>query len=133
MKNEFRLFAVLAGFFVLVTVVYAFWSQLDEPVGVVALTLSALLCAMVAYYVWFTGRKMDLRPEDDEHGDIAQFQGDFGFFSPYSWWPLFVGACAAFCFAGLAVGWWMFIIGATFGVVALVGWTFEYFKGEHAL
>ena len=38
-----------------------------------------------------------------------------------------------FAFLGLAVGWWLFIIGASIGVVGLVGWTFEYFKGEHAL
>jgi hypothetical protein len=37
------------------------------------------------------------------------------------------------CFLGLAVGWWLFIIGASLGVVALVGWTFEYFKGPHAV
>ena len=36
-------------------------------------------------------------------------------------------------FAGLAVGWWLFIIGAFFAVPSLVGWTFEYWKGEHAL
>ena len=35
-------------------------------------------------------------------------------------------------FLGLAVGWWLFIIGAFFGIVAIVGWTFEHFKGEYA-
>ena len=72
-------------------------------------------------------------PSDDPLGDIDEIQGDYGFFSPHSWWPLFLGAAAALCFLGLAVGWWMFIIGAFFAVPALVGWTFEYWKGEHAL
>ena len=40
---------------------------------------------------------------------------------------------AAICFLGLAVGWWLVYIGAFFAVPALIGWTFEYFKGEHAL
>ena len=34
------------------------------------------------------------------------------------------------CFLGLAVGWWLFIIGAFFAIPALVGWTFEYWKGQ---
>ena len=64
---------------------------------------------------------------------LLQVEGEFGFFSPYSWWPLWLGLTAALCFLGLAVGWWLFIIGASLGVFAVIGWTFEYFKGEHAL
>jgi hypothetical protein len=34
---------------------------------------------------------------------------------------------------GLAMGaWWLAIIGGGFGVVALSGWVFEYYVGEHA-
>jgi hypothetical protein len=54
-------------------------------------------------------------------------------FSPYSWWPLWLGLSAAICFLGLAVGWWVFAIGAFFAVPALIGWTFEYWKGAHHL
>jgi hypothetical protein len=43
-----------------------------------------------------------------------------------------LAASAALCFLGLAIGFWIAIIGAVFGVVALVGWTFEYFSGPHA-
>jgi len=35
-------------------------------------------------------------------------------------------------FAGLAVGWWLFMIAFAIGSVALVGWTFEHFKGDYA-
>jgi hypothetical protein len=133
MKIEYRMFAVLAVFFAFAGLLYGFWGHWKEPVGVVGLVLATLLAAMIAFYAWFTGKRMGLRPDDDDFGDIDQFEGDFGFFSPYSWWPLFLGASAALCFLGLAVGWWLFIIGASFGVVALIGWTFEYFKGEHAL
>ena len=44
--------------------------------------------------------------------------------------PLAAGA--AFIFAGLAVGWWMVYIGLGVGSLALVGWVFEFYRGEHA-
>jgi Cytochrome c oxidase subunit IV. len=44
-----------------------------------------------------------------------------------------LAASAAVVFLGLAVGWWLFIIGVCLAVVALIGWTFEYFRGEHAV
>jgi uncharacterized membrane protein len=31
------------------------------------------------------------------------------------------------------VGWWLFIIGAALSVLAIIGWTYEYFRGEHAV
>lgn len=133
MKIESKLFGLLAAFFGVMAVIYGLWGGWREPVGVVALLLSMLLAGMVAYYTHYIGSKLPLRPEDDEEGDIGQIEGEFGFFSPYSWWPLWLGLTAAVCFLGLAVGWWLFIIGASFGVFAVVGWTFEYFKGEHAL
>ncbi len=132
MRVEYRLFTMLTFFFFMMATIYGLWSGWSEPAGAVALYLSGLLSAMVAYYTWFTGRKIGYRPEENEHATIDEFEGDFGFFSPYSWWPLFLGGCAAICFLGLAIGWWLFIIGATFGVVALIGWTFEYWHGEHA-
>ena len=73
---------------------------------------------MIAFYLWATGRRLPERPEDNPGGEIAEFEGEYGFFSPHSWWPLPLAAAAAVCFLGIAVGWWMFIIGAAFGVVA---------------
>ncbi len=133
MKIEYRMFAVLGVFFACAGLLYGLWGHWREPVGAVGLFLATLLAFMIAFYAWFTGKRMGPRPDDDEAGEIDQFEGDYGFFAPYSWWPLFLGSSAALCFLGLAVGWWLFIIGSSFGVVALVGWTFEYFKGEHAL
>ena len=71
--------------------------------------------------------------EDDPLGEIEDIQGDYGFFSPHSWWPLFLAGSGALVFLGLAVGWWLFVIGVFVGVPAVVGWTFEYWKGPHAL
>jgi hypothetical protein len=133
MKTETRIFTQLAAFFVVVALIYGFATRWNEPVGVAGLFLSAGLGAMIALYLGVTGRRLPERPEDNPNGEIEEQEGDYGFFSPHSWWPLALGATAAVCFLGLAVGWWLFIIGAVFGVVALVGWTFEYFKGPHAV
>ena len=37
------------------------------------------------------------------------------------------------CVFGIAIGaWWLFIIGVGLGALALCGWIFEYYRGEHA-
>jgi cytochrome c oxidase subunit IV len=132
-KVEYRLFVIIAAFFAVVAVIYGLATQWNEPVGPVALALCGLLGAMIAYYLWFTGRRLPQRPEDNPLALISEQEGEYGFFSPHSWWPLPLGISGAICFLGLAIGWWLFIIGATMGIVAIVGWTFEYFRGEHAL
>lgn len=131
MKIETRLFLFLAPFFLVVAIVYGLMSDF-EPVGTAALLLLVGLVAMIAGYLWITARKIDPRPEDDPHGEIEQGAGDQGVFSPWSWWPLVLAAAGAICFLGLAVGWWVFYIGAAFGVIALVGWVFEFSRGQHA-
>ena len=61
-----------------------------------------------------------------------QGAGDQGVFSPWSWWPLVIGAAAALVFAGLAVGWWLAAIGGGLAVIGLTGWVFEFSRGQHA-
>ena len=39
---------------------------------------------------------------------------------------------AAVVFLGLAVGWWLVIIGVGFGALALIGWVYEYSRGPFA-
>ena len=131
MERIFWIFGVFAAF---VAVVYGFWSEWSEPVGVVGLTLGALLGIMIAGYLNITRRKLDgVAPEDDPLGEISDFAGDFGFFSPYSWWPLWLALSCAVIFLGLAIGWWLVALGAVMVVPALIGWVFEYWKGPHAL
>lgn len=132
MKVETRLFIVLAVFFLPLGPIYLFFNKGDELAGPIALFLTSLLAALIAFYLNVTGKQFTNRPEDNPAGMIADQEGDYGFFTPYSWWPLWLGASAALIFAGLAVGWWLVIIGASFGVLAIVGWTFEHFKGEYA-
>jgi Cytochrome c oxidase subunit IV len=132
-KVEYKLFVILAAFFAPVGLVYGIATHWREPVGPAGLFLSAGLGAMIAFYLWATARRLPERPEDNPGGEIAEHEGEYGFFSPHSWWPLPLAVAAALCFLGVAIGWWLFIIGAALGIVALVGWTFEYFKGPFAV
>ena len=132
MKIESLLFGL--GFFVftVIAIVYGGVTHWEEPVGAVGLFLTAGLAAMVTLYLGYTGRHVDFRPEDDPFGDIEQGAGELGEFAPYSWWPLAGAAGAALLFLGMAIGWWMMLIGVAIGAFGMVGWVFEFYRGEHA-
>lgn len=137
MRYSVKLFTFLGSFFIVMTVIYLFWTMNAMPdgvesVGVVGLILTAGFFLFIAGYLHVTDRVLDPAPEDDLRGNIDQIQGEFGFFSPHSWQPLFLAFAAALLFLGVAVGWWIFAIGVLVGLPALLMWTFEYFKGEHA-
>lgn len=131
MKIETRLFVYMSPFFVTVAVIYGFWSNW-EPVGTACLLLTGGLSAMIGAYLAMTAARIDDRPEDDPHGEIDQGAGDQGVYAPWSWWPLVLAGTSAICFLGLAVGWWVFYIGAALAVIGLVGWVLEYSRGVHA-
>ena len=130
MKAEAWIFGVNAVFFALVAPAYWFLSY--DPSGTAALTMTALLCILVTFYLGFHASKMDPRPEDRKTAEIADGAGELGFFPPYSWWPLWCAGTFAVMVLGVVFGWWLFIIGAGLGSVALSGWIFEYYIGEHA-
>lgn len=132
MKTEANLFALVGVFAVIVGPIYGIVTDWQEPVGPVGLFLAAGLGFMCAFYFWLTGRRIGYRPDDSLTGEIDEQEGEYGLFTPHSWWPLWLGLTAAVVFLGLAVGMWVSIIGAFFGVFALIGWTFETFKGRNA-
>lgn len=131
MKAETWIFVITTAFFALVTPAY--WLITEDWTGTSALVMSTLLVLMVSIYLGFHAARMDPRPEDRKDGEIAEGAGELGFFPPYSWWPLWCALTLAVCVLGVALGqWWLFVIGAGLGVVALSGWVFEYYRGEHA-
>jgi hypothetical protein len=137
MRFTIKLFTLLGVFFMVLAAVYTFWGMnylrdRFEPVGIVGLLLSGLFFWFIAGYLYVTQRRLDPAPEDDLRGNIEQVQGDYGFFSPHSWQPLFLAFASALLFLGVALGWWVFALGVLIGIPALIGWTFEYFKGQHA-
>ena len=131
MKIEAWIFAISTAFFVVVSPAY--WLIAGDWTGTSALVMTTLLMATVTLYLGFHAKRMDPRPEDRNDALIADGAGELGFFPPYSWWPLWCGASLAVMVYAVALGaWWLFIIGVGLGSIALTGWVFEFYRGEHA-
>ena len=107
-----------------------YWYVSKEPTGATALALSVALSLLIGFYVLFTGRRLPRRPEDNNEGDIAEGTGEIGFFSPHSWWPLWLGLSGAIAFLGVAIGWWMVLIGMVAVLFTTIGFVFEYYRGH---
>ncbi|MGN6406558.1 cytochrome c oxidase subunit 4 [Sinomonas sp.] len=132
MKVEAWLFGTGVFFFVPIAIVYGFLTHWSEWVGVLGMLLLGGLAGMIGSYLGVTARRVGVRPEDREDAEIHEGAGEQGHFSPWSWWPIVLGAAAATAMLGVAVGWWIFFIGVGLGIVALIGWVFEYSRGDHA-
>ena len=137
MHIEARLFEFLTAFFVLSAVVYAVLTAMFakggvEWAGVTALVMTSGLTLITGTFFRFVARRLDTRPEDYEDAEISDGAGELGFYSPHSWWPLAVAIFAATAFLGIVIGWWLFIIGALGGGLAVIGLVFEYYRGEPA-
>ena len=130
MKVEGWLFLGSGIFLTGADIVY--WYTSKEVTGTTALALAVALCLLAGFYLMFTGRRLPLRPEDDTEGEISDGTGEIGFFSPHSWWPLWVGLSAAFVAVGFAIGWWLVLIGFVALVFASIGLVFEYYRGHFA-
>ncbi|WGW13500.1 cytochrome c oxidase subunit 4 [Saxibacter everestensis] len=132
MKFETWLFLGGVGFFAPVAIVYSILTDWQEPVGAAALFLTAGLALLIGGYLYQTSRRIDKRPEDNPNARIEDGDSELGFFSPWSWWPIILAGSAAIMFLGLAVAYWIMAIGAFIGIVAIVGWVYEYSRGDHA-
>ena len=109
-----------------------YWYTSYDPTGTTALALAVGLCLLTGFYIMFTGRRLPLRPEDDTEAEVSDGTGEIGFFSPHSWWPLFVGSAAAFTALGFCFGWWMVLIGFVALLLTSIGFVFEYYRGHFA-
>jgi len=128
MKVEGWLFLGCGVFFIGADIVY--WYTSKDPTGTTALALSVALALLIGFYTLFTGRRLPPRPEDNPDGEIVEGTGEIGFFSPHSWWPLFLGLAAATLALGFAFGWWLVLIGLMLVVFTSIGFVFEYYRGH---
>lgn len=129
MKAEAWITASIGIFFFLVSPVY--WILSSDPTGTSALIMTTLLFALITFYLGVVAKQLPGRPEDFKDAEISDGAGEYGFFPPYSWWPLVAGAAVALVAIGVAIGWWMVIIGAGVLAMGVTGWLTEYYRGVH--
>ena len=123
----------LGVFCAVVGMVYGYLTGFQELAGFPALLAVAAMSFMLAIYLWLVDRSTGaMLPEDREDGEIVEMSGDYGAFSPWSWWPLLLGiGCAIFVLA-LAVGWWIIGLSVPVVILGLFGLIFEHSRGDHA-
>lgn len=130
MKIEGWLFALGFGIFTFIAGAYWYFSR--DPIGTTFLAMSAGLAFLVGFYVLFTSKRVYPRPEDRENAEIDEADPEYGFFSPHSWWPLPVAFSAMVVALGLVFAAWIVVLGVTMLMLSIVGWLFEYYRGEFA-
>jgi hypothetical protein len=137
MKFNATFFWWLSIFYGVDAIGYAVWYGLTydggvEPIATAALSMLSVMCIFLGFYTQTTAKRQGVLPEDREDANIQDGDTEIGFFAPWSWWPFFLGAFGAICFASLAVGWWLFFIGFPLALVALIGFVFEHSRGQYA-
>jgi len=136
MKANVNLFWILAVFFGLVAVTYIFWTTAAgriEWAGSTALTLSALLSVFLGFYLNRVHRHQGGElPEDILSSNIDDGDPELGHFAPWSWWPIVMAGAGALIMLGLSVGFWIAFFAAPILLVAVIGWTYEFYRGYHA-
>ena len=127
MKVEGLLFALLALFFAVTSGLY--WVLSHDPTGFACLLLSGGFAFIVGYYLLFTARRLEARPEDRLDAEISEGSGEMGFFSPHSWWPIATAGAFTLTTLGLVFGPFMILIGFGAVVITVAGFLFEYYVG----
>ncbi|GAB2607847.1 cytochrome c oxidase subunit 4 [Kocuria arenosa] len=133
MKLSIKLFILIGAFSILAGVVYGFLTRFDELVGFPGLLAVGIMSFMLAVYLWLVDRNTGgVLPEDKLDGEIVESAGEYGHFSPWSWWPLLLGTGCALAFTALAIDWWILGLAVPVVVLGLLGLIFEHSRGDHA-
>jgi len=136
MRTNARLFWLLTVFYVLADAGYVISTTSAygkfEIIGSAAIAMLVFMSGFIAFYLQKTARVQGPVPEDRLDANIEDGDTEIGFFAPWSWWPFFLGLFGALAFASLAIGWWLFIIAFPLALVAIIGFVFEFSRGQHA-
>ena len=130
MRIEGGIFGLGAIFFWFVAAAY--WYLSNDEIGTTAIAMTGFLAGLVAVYLLVTSKRVYPRPEDRDDAEIDEADPEYGFFSPYSWWPLVVALGAAVIVMGLVFAVWLIVLGIFLLIIALVGWLYEYYRGSFA-
>jgi hypothetical protein len=123
-----KLFAYGTVVYVGLAIIY--WFMSGDVVGTTALALTGGLAFLISFYVLFTAKRVGPLPEDNELALISDIDPDYGFFSPYSWWPFAIGLAVAIFVLGFVFARWMMVFGLFAIMMAIYGLIFEYYRGE---
>lgn len=143
MRSNVAIWWIMAGFFLATAALYVGWNIVAHPnlplvnaiewAGGITLLFTALMSAMIAVYLHLTHRAQGGElPEDILTADIDDGDPELGEFSPWSWWPMVLAGSAAIFMIGLAVGHFLLPVGLAIFVIAIVGWVYEYYRGNFA-
>jgi hypothetical protein len=136
MKSNIVILFLLGAYFLVSGTAYIIWNILAgnefEPAGSLGLLLAAVLAGFIAFFLNMVNKSQGgiLLPEDAASADIDDADPNLGHFSPWSWWPLVLGFSIALAFLGLAVGFWIIFLAIPFVLIAVTGWTYEYYRGN---
>jgi len=133
-KTNIVVLWVLTVYFFILAAIYTVWAIIDtnqiEWVGTLAIALSGALTVFIAFFLQVVQKNQGGElPEDRLDADIDDGDPELGFFSPWSWWPIFLAGGAGLVIVGLAVGVWVALYAIPLVLVGLVGWTYEYYRG----
>jgi 4-hydroxybenzoate polyprenyltransferase len=120
------------GFIFYSVIAAIYWYVSRDEVGTTALALTGALAFLVAFYAMYTSKRVYPRPEDRLDAEIDEADPEYGFFSPHSWWPFVVASSVTLVVFGLIFAVWLIVLGVAALVFAIVGWLFEYYRGEFA-
>ncbi len=130
MKIEGLLFGLAFIFYTIIAGIY--WYVSGDEVGTTALALTGALAFLVSFYALYTSKRVYPRPEDRLDAEIEEADPEYGFYSPHSWWPLAVALATVTVVLGLVFAVWLIVLGVATLLLALIGWLFEYYRGEFA-
>lgn len=133
MKATIQTMWLLTVFCIIVGFVYGFVTDFHEMVGFLGLLCVGIMSLFLGVYLMLTLRSARaILPEDDLEGEVADSSGDYGHFSPWSWWPLLLGFGCMIFVLGLAIDWWIVGLAAPVAMLAVFGLVFEHSRGAHA-
>ncbi|RLY94956.1 cytochrome C oxidase subunit IV [Kocuria tytonicola] len=133
MSATIKTFLLLGVFCTVVGFIYGYVTDFQELAGFPALLAVAAMSFMLVVYLWLVQRSTGgVLPEDREDGEIVEMAGEYGAFSPWSWWPLLLGIGCALFVTALAIGPWIIGLAVPVALLGLLGLIFEHSRGDHA-